>query len=105
MILQDIINTENPKKNEKFSSFLSSYKKTGIGHRCVYNNRNTYMKYTEELPLLKNMFVLSPYNKKETFDWYIPPNSFNLILGLKIDSFNKGVFGLKAKAIPIKDYE
>ena len=103
IILQDIINTHNPKENTKFSSFLSSYKNTGIGHRCVYNDKDTYIKYTEDISHLQNMFVLSPYNPKESFDWYIPPKSYNLVLGLEIDSQKKGVFSLKAKVNAIKN--
>ena len=103
IILQDILNTQNPKENTRFTSFISSYKKTGIGHRCVYNEKDTYIKYTEDISQLNNMFVLSPYNPKESFDWYIPPKSYNLILGLQIDSNKKGVFSLKAKVNAIKN--
>ena len=103
IILQDIINTQSPNDNKKFTSFISSYKKTGIGHRCVYNEKDNYIKYTEDISQLNNMFVLSPYNPKESFDWYIPPKSYNLILGLHIDSHKKGIFSLKAKVNTIKN--
>ena len=100
MIVQNVLFEKGePDESTKVISFVSSYKNSGIGHKLVYNNTDRYVKYTDDLSEKDNMFMLSPYSETNTFDYYIPPHSMNIILGMVHDSkVTKYSFKLSSKS-------
>ena len=88
-------------------SYVSDYKESGIGHKLLYNPTDEYQKYTDG-PKLENMFMLSPYNKNEKFDYYVPPKGYNIILSMvydsKVEASNKFTSNVTSFEKP-EDYE
>ena len=106
MHIQHIKNkSEKYKPGEKFQSFIANIGKSGISHRILFNpSRDKWLKYQEDVSGMSNNFILSPYGKNGEFDWYIPPYSFNAILGMELNSNEKSKFALKAKAFNVKNH-
>lgn len=101
IVTQGVCDAKKFDKTKDFSSFVTSFKKDGLGHRVIYNSKEKYMKYTEDISNVKNMFMLVPHKEKgdkEPFVWYIPPKNFGIILGMEKSSKLKSTFGLSAKA-------
>ena len=107
MHIQHIKNSsEKYKPGKNFQSFLANIGKTGISHRILFNpNIDKWLKYQEDVSGMSNNFIISPYGKNGQFDWYIPPNSFNAILGMELNSNEKSKFALKAKAFYVKNHK
>jgi len=109
MMIQSVLeNNEEFKESEKFTSFLTNYKSSGISHRIIYNPSDKANKYSENIENLKNVFILSPYNSSsdnKEIEWYINPKSFNCILGMDIDSTEKSTFTLKAKVYNVSNHK
>jgi hypothetical protein len=99
MIIQDMLGDRVLKQNDKFTSFVSSYKKSGIGHRMVYNNTKKIMKFIESSKDMKNQFILSPYSEdtNDKCEWYIIPGEVDCLLTMELSSKVKSEIGLKAK--------
>ena len=112
MVIQGITSEKDFKPGGKFSSFLSSYKNSGIGHRVVYNNGKKIMKYIESTNEMKNQFIISPYNENnnETYEWYILPGEIDCTLSMERNTKLASNIGLKAKGAyvtkcPEQEYE
>ena len=86
MIIQSVTSSKNFSKENRFQSFITSYRKSGIGYKLIYNHTNKIMKYTQFIKDMKNQFILSPYGKNNTFTWFIHPGQINCILTMEIDS-------------------
>ena len=88
--------------DQKYIYIGNKIDKDGIGYKMIYNNKNHWIKYTEDCSELKNVFILSSNlkdkNHEEEYEYIIPPKGFNIILGLPIDTKSPSDFVLKSKA-------
>jgi len=93
--------------------YVVKYKNKDLSMKIIYNQNNKWLRITEDCSEIKNIFILTPYqNESKSFDWYIPPKKYDILLGMTIDSSKEGSLNLKSKnvlinSIPInyKNYE
>ena len=100
IIMQIILNNTNYEQNKKNLLIGNEINKDGLGYKIIYNTKNKWINYNEDITELQNMFILSPClkeNKNKDFEWFIPPKSFNIILGMCINSKSLCKFTLKSK--------
>ena len=104
MVIQGVVSSRKFNPEERFQSFISSYRKSGIGHRIIYNHTKKIMKYIQYTKDMKNQFVLSPFNKNNTFTWFIHPGQINCILTMEIDSKQNSTICQKSKGFYVNKY-
>ena len=104
MIIQDVISSKKYKNEDNLQSIKASYKKSGIGHKLIYNHTKKIMTFTQYIKDMKNQFILSPYGKNSCFIWYIHPGEINCFLTMEIDSKLKSTICQKSKCFYMKKY-
>ena len=100
IVIQTILGKN--KNNDLYLSIGNNINEYSLGYKMVYNNKNKWLNYKEDISELKNIFILSSYlkhNDDNIFEWFIPPKEYNIILFICIDTKLPYNFILKSKVL------
>lgn len=84
---------------KQFYKIENSFKRTGLGYRCVINNSpTTYQKWVNDPSGFENFSLLPPFssNIKEPFDLWVPPNGYGICIGMRTAQWGTYWFNLKS---------
>ena len=102
--IQEYLYTNKITNYKNGINFLVKYKNKDLVMKIIFNPNNKWLKIVEDCSEIKNIFLLSPYQCYDNIlEWYVPPNKFNILLGMVIDSSMEGSLNLKSKNFILKN--
>ena len=85
--------------NKQFFKIENSFKRSGIGYRCIINNSPTvYQKWVHDPSRFENVTLLPPFQTKgkESFDLWVPPSGYGICMGMRTAQWGTYWFNLKS---------
>jgi len=84
---------------KQFYKVENSFKRTGIGYRCIINNSATcYQKWVNDASGFENFSLLPPFENcsRESFDLMVPPSGYAVCLAMRTNQWGTYWFNLKS---------
>lgn len=95
-------NAEKIKSEECVFLIGNTFSRTGLGYRAVFNQKdNSYQRWENDASGFQQMSLLPPHDGKQKFEFFIPPKSYGICLGMRTAQWGTYWFNLNSSYFTI----